>query len=218
MAPAPFRRDWQGLTALVIGNAPSMLAEAWEPWLRDKQEDGAKLLTANAGYRLFPFCDSVMCSDRHWLAANTNKPDPFADFFGKEIIVTRPESVDHTDTRMRTAGKAPIERVHPRDIFADPRVLVEGHNSTSTNISMAVLRGVASIILVGVDLAPGPGGRRRSYDDSEDKLAVAYARYEKQVYHLTLQSEHVYRRGVRVLNASLPSGLKCYPYVLPEEI
>lgn len=215
----PLPRDWEGLTAVVIGNGPSMLTPEWMGRLTEWQINrGYKLLVSNGGYLLFPFADVLMCSDRHWLAANTVGRDPLAGFGGSEIMVTRPEAVETRDPRMRIIGKANIDHVHPRDIFADPAVLVEGHNSTSTNISQAVLRGAARIVLVGVDLKPGIGGRRRTYDDSVDNPALAGARYERQVRHLTIQSEHVLRRGVKVTNASPPSGLRCYPYAYPEEV
>jgi hypothetical protein len=210
----PLPRDWEGLTAYVIGNGPSMLVVDWHPWLLARQAAGAKLLVSNGGYKLFPFADSLMCSDRHWLAAN---PD-LSGFRGSEVIVTRPEAVARRDVRMRYVHRAFIEKVHPHDIFADARVLVEGHNSTSTNISLAVLRGVKRIVLLGVDLAPGPDLRRRIYDESKDDPKTAATRYARQIVHLTLQSGHVWRRGVEVLNASPRSGLVCYPYETPEEL
>jgi hypothetical protein len=215
----PLPRDWGGLTAVVIGNGPSMLDHSWKARLAAWQGvRGYKLLVSNGGYKLFPFADVLMCSDRHWLAANTAAPNSLAGFLGAEITVTRPEAVVWKDYRMRVTDKAFIEKVHPRDIFADPRVLVEGHNSTSTNISQAVLRGAERIILVGVDLTPGPGNRRRTYDESTDDPALAAVRYERQVRHLTLQAGHVLARGVKVWNASPRSALKCYHYIKPDEV
>jgi hypothetical protein len=206
-------RDWEGATAVVVGNGPSLLAPEWNGRLRAAQATGAKLLVANGGYRLFPLADLLMCSDRHWLKAN---PD-LSGFKGETIIVTRPEAVVRVDPRMLHVKRAFIEKVS-KGLFDNPGRLVEGHTSTSTNISAAVLRGVKRIILVGIDLTPGPGLRRRTYDDSLDTLLHSAPRYDRQVVHLTMQAKQVLARGVDVLNASPRSALACYPFVEWSEI
>jgi hypothetical protein len=207
-----FPRDWEGKTAVVVGNGPSLLAPEWPDRVLTAGA-AAKVLVANGGYKLFPFANVLMCSDRHWLAAN---PD-LSGFKGETIVVTRPEAIRRLDRRMVHLRRAFIEKVRG-DIFADPKTLVEGHTSTSTNISLAVLRGAARIVLVGIDLTPGPALRRRAYDESRDTLAAAQARYDRQVKHLTMQAAHVRARGVDVLNASPRSALACYPYVSWGEI
>lgn len=203
-------RDWFGATAIIIGNGPSLLTDPDTCALvRELQASGrAKTLVSNGGYKLFPEASALMCSDRHWLAAN---PD-LSGYKGPEVIVTQPQAVARLDSRMRFFRREFIEKMRGKDIFADPGLLVEGYNSTSTNISVAVLRGVARIILIGVDLRVGPGLRRRTYDDSQDDLVKSIARYEKQVRHITEQSVYVLARHIEVFNASPRSRLKCYPY------
>ena len=207
MKPSRVTRDWEGLTAVVIASGPSMLAPEWEGRLRAAKAAGAKLLLSNGAYKSFPFADVLMCSDRHWLKDN---PD-LSGFRGEEIIITRPEAVRQQDARMIHIRRAFIERVRG-DIFANPRTLVEGHTSTSTNISLAVMRGVSRIVLVGLDLAPGPRMRRRLYDKTSDTEINAKRRYARQVEHLSMQAKYVKSLGIEVLNCSPPSALKCYPY------
>lgn len=205
-AVTPFTADWLGKVAVVIGNGPSLLlAETARP--DPREYPNVRFLVANGGYKLFPYATSLMCSDRHWLAANRD----LSGFRGPEIIVTRGETPHRHDPRMRYVNRAFIDH-HRGSIFSDPATLVEGHNSTSTNISMACLRGVRKIILLGVDLKPGAGERRRTYDESTDDPVKAAARYARQVQHLTKQAEHVKRKGVLVLNCSPRSALTCYPY------
>lgn len=156
-----------------------------------------------------------MCSDRNWLPMH---PDLSA-FRGKLIMVTRPEAVVKVDPRMRTIRRAHLEHMGP-DIFADPNVLAEGHNSTTTNISQAVLRGASRILLLGIDLTPGPDGRRSAYNPVKDDADRARVRYERQVKHLTKQAESIrrYRPGVKVFNCSPRSALACYPYANIEDL
>lgn len=204
MKRAPFTRDWEGATAVIIGNGPSMLAPLAP---RPVPADKCFVLVANGGYKLHPGASVLMCSDRNWLRVN---PD-LSGFRGPEIIVTRPEAVVREDSRMWACGQRFIENVSG-DIFANASVLVEGHNSTSTNISLAVLRGVRRIILLGIDLAPGKDLRRRTYDETRDDVRLATIRYDRQVRHLGTQAYWVRRRGIEVLNCSPKSKLTCYPY------
>lgn len=212
MKPSKVSPDWQGLTAVVMGNGPSMF-EQLKTVPSPRELPNVRFLVANGGYKLFPEAHSLMCSDRHWLKAN---PD-LSGFKGKEIIVTRPEAIQIKDPRMVHIRRRYIEHVSG-DIFANPNFLVEGHTSTATNISLAVLRGVKRIILLGIDLTPGPDMRRRTYDDSKDTAENAKRRYDKQVRHLTAQAKWVEKHGVEVLNCSPRSALDCYPYATWEAL
>lgn len=209
--PIVFRPDWAGLTAVVIGNGNSILSMDFAPILA--RED-FRTLVANGGYHTVPRANVLMCSDRHWLADN---PD-LRGFRGDMIVVTRPEAVRRADNRMVHVRREFIEKVKG-DIFSDPGRLVEGHNSTSTNISQAVLRGARRIILLGIDLTPGEAGRRSAYNALPDDPARALTRYQRQVQHLTMQASHIMRRGgIEVVNCSPRSALSCYPYATIEEV
>lgn len=202
--------EWRGRTAVLVGNGTSMLAHGWEDALRDAQSQNAILVVTNGGYQSFPFADVLMCSDRHWIAAH---PD-LSGFKGSQIVVTHPraaEAVQQVDPRMWFIKRSFVEH-GGEDIFRDPAVLVEGHTSMSTMISLAVLRGAARLILVGLDLTPGKDMRRRTYDDSVDTPAAALVRYDKQVRHFNRQAHWVLKHGVKVLNASPRSALEVYPY------
>lgn len=198
-----FTHDWYRDTAVVVGNGTSMLSFP----LGELQGPHRRALVANGGYMLLPGADVLMCTDRRWLGSH---PD-LSGYLGPMIVVTRPEAVKREDPRMvllrrRFIGNARTDPFYRRD------TLYEGYNSTSTNISCAILRGARRIILVGVDLAPAADGRRRAYDNSRDNIKHAEGRYARQVAHLTAQAMWVKRKGVEVINCSPRSDLLCYPY------
>lgn len=198
-----FRPDvFAGRTVVVMGNGTSLLG------LDLARLHKADVLVSNGGFLTWPHAHTVMCSDRHYLATDP----PFGQFLGKHIVVTQPQAVVTKDPRMIWSRRAFIEKVHG-DIFADPTILVEGHNSASTNISLAVLQGAKRILLLGIDLAPGKGYRRRAYEDLiEASPQIAKSRYARMAVHLTQQSVHVLARRVQVINCSPRSALTCYPY------
>lgn len=197
------RADWRGETVVVLGNGTSLIGAD----LSAISAAGARAMVANGGFAIYPAADVLMCSDRHWLAEGHDT----SGFRGSLIVVTRPEAVKRRDPRMVAMRRQFIERVSG-DPFADPGLLVEGHTSTSTNISLAVLRGAKRIVLAGIDLRPGPDNRRRSTGEEADDPARAAARYRRQAEHLAMQAKWVRRRGVEVVNASPRSVLDCYPY------
>ena len=197
------RPDWRGQTVVVLGNGTSLLGADLSAIAASK----ARAMVANGGFALYPAADVLMCADRHWLAEGHDT----SGFRGSLIVVTRPEAVKRPDPRMVAMRRQFIERV-TGDPFADPGLLVEGHTSTSTNISLAVLRGAKRIVLAGIDLCPGPDNRRRSTGDETDDPARAAARYRRQAEHLAMQAKWVRGRGVEVVNASPRSVLDCYPY------
>lgn len=197
------RPDWRGQTVVVLGNGTSLLDLDLSVIAAAK----ARAMVANGGFAIYPPADVLMCSDRHWLAEGHDT----SGFRGSLIVVTRPEAVARHDPRMVAMRRRFIAHVNG-DPFADPGLLVEGHTSTSTNISLAVLRGATRIVLAGVDLRPGPGNRRRATGTEADDPARAAARYRRQAEHLAMQARRVLARGVAVINASPQSDLDCYPY------
>lgn len=202
-----FTRDWEGRTAVFIGNGLSVL----DVDLSRFSNTDYLVMVTNGGYALYPNADQLMCSDRHFLATNP----PFKrDYKGPQIIVTQPQAVVYRDPRMVWAKRAYIDNVRG-DIFADPQVLVEGHTSTATSLSAATLRGVRRILLLGVDLRPGPDNRRRATDDRmgnhPDDPRRAALRYNLMNRHLTKQAAHIQRRGIEVFNCNPDSALECYP-------
>lgn len=201
-----FEQDWYRDTALVLGNGPSLLSFPQSLLARPR----ARTLVANGGYLYLPGADVLMCTDKRWLAAHTAD---LTGYTGPMIVVTRPEVLpdNFVDPRMVFVRRRFIGDARS-DPFARRDTLAEGWNSTSTNISLAIVRGARRIILLGVDLQPGTDGRRRIYDESRDNLKVATARYARQISHLTLQAQWVRRKGVKVINCSPRSGLTCYPY------
>lgn len=205
--------DWAGKTVVVMGNGFSA-----------KQQDFSlfklphvRVMIANWGFKTYPDADVLMLSDRHWLAGELGAYN-LSEFKGKQIVVTQPAAVLSPDPRMVYMRRAFIK--HPRrfDIFNDPGLLVEGHTSATTCLSMAVLRGAKRIALVGIDLAPGPGNRRSLVDARTDSDERASYRYAKQARHFKMQSEYVKKRRVRVFNCSFPSVLECYPMAKLEDV
>lgn len=198
-----FTQDWARDTAIVLGNGTSLLTFPQDTLTRPR----SRTLVANGGYRWLPRADVLMCTDKRWLRAN---PD-LRGYLGDTIVVTRPEAVVRVDPRMLFVHRRFIGDARS-DPFSRRDTLVEGWNSTSTNISLAIIRGARRIILLGVDLQPGADGRRRIYDESRDQAKVAAARYARQVRHLTMQASWIKRKGVMVVNCSPRSELECYPY------
>jgi hypothetical protein len=197
--------DWRGETAVIVGNGTSMV----DVNLSVCKQPGVRVLVTNGGWRLFRRADVLMCSDRHWLRDHGME---VRHFLGTEIIVTQPQAIPVFDRRMRFMRRAFIEHVAPESYFANPALLVEGHTSITTNMSVAVHRGVRRILLVGIDLAPGADGRRRATENITDNPTLAAQRYEKQAKWFRMLAPWIERAGIEVVNCSPRSILTCWRY------
>jgi hypothetical protein len=203
------RRDWSGETALVIGNGTSV--EDIDPlFLRAFQKVG-RVLVMNSGMRTYPKADVLVCADRRWLGATPS----FSPFKGREIITTQPASIHPGlahDPRLSWMKRCYVDfQRDAAQAINDPEVLVEGHTSVTSAISIAAHRGVRRIIIIGLDLRPGAQRKRRAGDDTPDNIDNARRRYAKQALHLGKQAALIREKGIQVINCSPPSIFKTYP-------
>lgn len=203
--------EWARKTVVVFGNGHSSLNVDL-----DQLRSNRKVVSVicNSGMDLFPDADTLICTDRHWLHDNQDQLDRYK---GPEIIVTRSEVLSVVDPRMKFMQRRLVFKTD-EDIFRHKDLLVEGYTSVSTAISLAVLRGSKKIILVGVDLTPGPDGRRRAIGPDHDHPERARQRYKVQIAHLNLQSKWVKAHHVKVFNCGHRSDLVCYPYAELENV
>jgi hypothetical protein len=201
-------KDWSGETALVIGNGTS-IEGIDTAQLRSFQRVG-RVIVMNSGVDTYPNADVLMCCDRRWLGAQQD----LRRFKGGEIITTQPDYVGHAleaDPRLSWMPRCYVELREAAHAIADPSILVEGHTSVSSAISMSVHRGVRRIIIIGLDLRPGPQRKRRAGDDTPDNIDASRRRYAKQAIHLGKHATLLRNRGVEIINCSPPSVLRVYP-------
>ncbi len=199
--------EWRDKIVIICGNGLSALTVNWAS-LQHRPE--LVVCVTNGGFRTVPWAHVLMLSDRNFLG----EVDDLAKFAGEEMVVTAPNAlraVRKADPRMRWINRAYVEHLGNADPFADKAVLVEGHNSITTLMSLSVLRGARKILLIGIDLMPGTGNKRRATDNLVDDPVAARQRYEKQQRHFDMFAPWLQRHGVKVLNGNPESYLKSWP-------
>lgn len=195
--------EWAGKIQVICGNGMSALDVDWRQL---EERDDLRVCVTNGGFRTVPWAHTLMLSDRHFLAEIKD----WSPYKGPEMVVTQPRAAAAYDPRMKSIRRGFIEHC-TGDPYADRRILYEGHNSITTLISLAVHRGCRKILLIGVDLTPGAGGRRRATDSSIDDPAAAQRRYERQQKHFDMFKPWLRKHGVEVLNGNPSSHLATWP-------
>jgi len=189
--------DWHGATAVYLGSGPSLAA------VDTTLLGGFRTIVQNDSVHKLPDACTYLLCDRHWL----DKHPDFADYYkGPEIITLRPDHVTRPDPRLVAMKRGPHAGLSER-----ATELNGNHTSLTHAICLAVLRGVTRILLVGVDLKPGPDGRRHYHDGEIDRPDAIETRYPAHARTLATQVDPLAARGIAVINCNPDSGLDLWP-------
>lgn len=203
--------DWRGENVLIVGNGTST-ASLSPLLLAEFSTLYGRVIVINSGSYVFPRADLLVCPDKTWLGQHSG----LGHFLGPEIITTQPDHVNFTDERLGWMKRIFIgsgRHSCVKSAILDPSMVVEGHTGISTAIAISVLRGAKRIIIVGMDLAPGPDDKRRLWGTETDTERHKF-RYGVQIQHLAAQYRVIKAAGYKVdiLNASPLSECQVYPY------
>lgn len=186
---------WRGETAAILTLGPSV--EGLDLSLLD----ACKVVAINNAWRLYPRAHTALGGDyRYFRTVND-----WHNFQGKEIICLSPEAWRNSpvsdDPRAFHIGRGPVTGL------ATNRAEVSGRRTCVTQaMSYLAHRGVAAIILAGIDLKPSPDGRRYAFSDEKAE------RWQARDYRLMYENfkgfvEPLRARGIRVYNVSKESRL-----------
>lgn len=197
--------EWYGSTCFILGCGPS-LNRADVNCLR-----GRRVIAINDAYILAPFAEILYWCDEKWWLQHQER---IAETFRGRVIATLENQIDGVRA-LRNAGQLGLE--------TDPGAIRNGSNSGYQAINLAVHLGVKRIVLLGYDMQVN--GDRLHWQPRTDMQTA-------QGFQRTLQTtilpkfeylrEPLRKAGVEVINCTVNSALKVWPYqflgqVLQEE-
>lgn len=192
--PVPVPRLWPGATVVCLGTGPSLTAEDVEACR------GQRVIAIKNAVTLAPWADVVYGAG--------------ADATGKTWWSREGPSLAYDGLRytldQRARQWASVLRMGRVDgLSTDPSRLNLGHNSGYQAINLAFLLGAARIVLLGYD-CQGQAGR--------DHYFGAHPHGRRPPYDLFLKYfgtivQPLIDLGVRVLNASRETAIRCFPRV-----
>lgn len=219
-------RIWEGETCAVLASGPSMsleVAEAVRGKCRVIAVSNQGIETRVAGMvfgALAPWADALLASDARWWKENEQAARAFA---GLKVTVEPPGGCErlnwHDVMQLKNGGAV---------LFDDrPTHLGGGGNSGFHALHLAAHFGCRKVLLCGFDMQSVAGAKA----DADPKKPRARQHWFGEhswrpklriPFHLFIErfersAPEFGKRGIRVINCTPGSALKCFPFMTIEE-
>lgn len=99
----------------------------------------------------------------------------------------------------------------------DPEYIHTGGNSAYQAVNVAVLLGVARVILLGLDLKYGAGGKKHWHEDHPDRNP-SESQFKMWIENFRGTLPDLARAGVDVVNCSRDTALDCFSMAALEDV
>jgi hypothetical protein len=197
--------EWTGEVAYLLGCGPSLNCEDVN------RLHGRRVIAINDSYLLAPWAEVLYWCDEKWWLQHRER---VANTFRGRIIATLENQIEGVRA-LRNAGQLGLE--------TDPGAIRNGSNSGYQAINLAVHLGVKRIVLLGYDMQV-KGDRLHWQPRADMQNAVGFQRTLQTTMLPKFDSlkEPLRKAGVEVVNCTVGSALKVWPYrplgqVLQEE-
>lgn len=181
-----------GGTVVCVGSGPSLLRED----VAYAHEKGASIIAVNDAYLYAPFAVALMASDAAWWIHK------HPEFAGLRF------SLDPSASRVQ--GVIVLKNTGIDGIELDPAGLKTGRNSGAAAVNLAVHFGAKRIILIGYDM--DADSKRRSHFFGSHKFPLRdnspFGLFREAFKH---QVAPLQQLGIRIVNCSRRTALKCFP-------
>lgn len=164
------------------------------------------MIVVNTTYQAAPWADLLFACDHPWW--DHYFPKLAASFPGELWTVS--------DGARDRYGIAFILGVDAYGLSPDPTFIHTGRNSGYQAIGLAYLFGAASVVLLGFDFMLGPKGERHHHGEHPAGLSSGQRNYQNWCRSMEGLAAGLKQKGVKVLNASRRTALKCFPRVTLE--
>jgi len=202
---------WPGAAAVVVAGGPSLDLAQIRHVARARLEEQCRVIAVNDAVYPCWFGDWLHACDGKWWTWH-------------RLTATKFPGVRTTCTETVPESWAHYIRVLPPDRetglktgFADePDALVGGGNGGYQAIQIAVKAGARRVILLGLDMKFGAGGKAHFFGDHPDHIRSDYD--GTILPNFPGLADALKARGIEVINCSPNSALTCFPMARLEDV
>lgn len=213
--------SWKGRTVAIFGGGPSLTLEQVERVGWHHSDERLVAIGVNDAFLWASWVDVLYAADSQWwlwTEKGTAKPligltaedvaARYAAFNGERLTMQNSGS-NVTDLKVHKIRNASHPHNTGSGISLDPTKLVSARASGYQAINLAILAGVARIILLGYDGRPNAEGKTHWFGKHpvNGDLAV----YEQFRRYMSLGESEIFATGVEVLNCSPGSAYDNFP-------
>ncbi|HYH39910.1 MAG TPA: hypothetical protein VD860_16940 [Azospirillum sp.] len=192
--PFSVPRLWSGETVVIAGSGPSLTQTQL-----DRVRGHARLIVVNDAYLLAPWADWLHGCDSKWWIWHRDRGALKFDGIRTTLIETVPDGWGVG--LLRPTGKTGFD--------PDPACVRTGANGVYQAMHSAIHAGAARIVLVGVDMKRGRGGRSHFFGEHPDGRVDDHA--SVMLPHFPTLQPALTERGIEVINCTPGSALTCFP-------
>lgn len=197
---ATVERQWPGATIVCIGAGPSLIVEDVEyvrNWREQSLQHGfeARVIVINKSYELALWADVMYACDKRFWEWEKGAPR----FIGLKFALTL--------AAKRWPDVKVLDNAGVEGISDDPSSLKNGANSGYQAMNLALHFGAAKIVLLGYDMKVGRHEAEHWHGDHPNKSRSPYQKFQRMFNRV---APLYAKRGVRVINASRVTALKCF--------
>lgn len=220
-------REWEAVTAVVLGAGPSLMQDQVALVRRARDAD-VRCIAVNDTYLWAPWADVCYFADSQfweWHTAGIDKPllrmrasevrESFAEFPGQKCSIENSganikDDAVHILRNKRSPNNA-------QGLSLEPGVLATAHgkNSGFQALNIAALAGAKKIILLGFDGRPAADGREHFHGGHPRPTPAHF--YEAMRKGFSAAENEIKAAGVRVINCSPGSAIDSFPKMKIEE-
>ncbi len=196
----PVPRLWAGGTAFIVAGGPSLAGFDGER-LR-----GRRVIAVNNAYGLVPHAGFLYFADRAWWGWHRESAAAF-----EGAIVTVCHDCAARERRLKlleVTGTKGLELEKPWGVRT-------GNNSAYQAINLAVHLCAKRIVLLGVDMRFGAGGRKHWHPGHPRTMDESV--FQRMISHFRTLPEGLAKAGVEVVNATPHSALEVFPRLSQRE-
>ena len=197
MTAAHIMREWEGETVAIFASGPSMSPQIAEAI---RETDVRVIAINNQAIDCAPWSDVIWASDFKWWKQHYAdvKDNP-----GRKFHVLQGQSFPGVETLIPS-----------KSMFDDrPTHIACGANSGYAALCLAAKLGAAVVHLYGYDMRE-VGGRMRRFDYHANLNSKP--RFSHWIQNFNLLAPELEKRGVKVINCTPGSALKCFPMAATE--
>lgn len=193
MTHSPFP-DWRGHTVVVVASGPSLTDDQ----IRLAENSTAFTITVNNCYAKIAFPDAVYACDYMWWKLNHMKVKQNIHR-GRLWTQDRAAAEQFQINHIQWEGKDGLGK----------RGLRVNGNSGAGAINLAYHFGARRILLIGMDMKPGPNGEKHWHPD-HPKPMVQGQQFEEWRHKMGVLAKDLAAEGVTVINCTPGSALACF--------
>lgn len=196
MTPTPLLR-WHNQTVVIVASGPSLADEQ----IALVEHSDALTIAINNSYEKLQNPDAVYACDYLWwkhnhMAAKRHIKGDRHRLWTQDLAAAEQFQLSH----IRWEGKDGLGK----------RGLRVNGNSGAGAINLAYHFGARRILLIGVDMKPGPNGEKHWHPDHPKPL-VQGQQFEEWRHKMNVLAKDLNDEGVEVINCTPGSALTCFP-------